>query len=154
MKYEFDVLAAMLEIEKPTTRRIVDLTGISERKVQGVIKSLSKDLEMEISRIKEGRTSYYMITGWGVFESGLKLKKKLKNRNVNIKKQKNSYKLIYTFSQKAEYFDKVKLINFKESMRLEGFTINITKYSVNKNEIASMKNNLIEKYKMLSRTNG
>lgn len=154
MKYEFDILAAMLEIEKPTTRKIVELTGISERKVQGVIKSLCDDLEMNISRIKEGRTIYFMITGWGVFETGLKLKKKLKSRNENKRKLTGSYKAIYTFTQKRKYFDKVKLVNFKESMRLEGIAINITKYPVKKNEITSMRNDLIKKYKMLSSVNG
>ena len=154
MRYEFDVLAVMIEIEKPTTRKIVNLTGISERKVQSVIKSLCEDLEMKILRVKEGRTSYYSIIGWGVFESGLKLKEKLKSRRDCMKKQVNKHKVIYTFSQKRDYFDKVKLINFKESMRLEGVSINIKKYPAKKSDIASMKNDLIKKYTMLGLSRG
>lgn len=71
MKYELDVLAALVQLAEPTTKDIVAATGISERKVQNVIKRLQVDLEMSIEKVKKGRSIVYTIKSWGIFESSL-----------------------------------------------------------------------------------
>ncbi|BAX54800.1 hypothetical protein PDPUS_2_00214 [Photobacterium damselae subsp. piscicida] len=61
MKYELLVLAAMTRLESPNTQAIVVATGISERKVQSVVKSLVENLGLDIERKRQGRTFRFAI---------------------------------------------------------------------------------------------
>ncbi|MCE2571250.1 hypothetical protein [Motilimonas eburnea] len=79
MKYELAVLAAMSRLDSPNTNAIVAATGISERKVQSVVKSLIDDLGLDIQRQRHGRTFSFVIKGWGVFESGQAIQSQLNN---------------------------------------------------------------------------
>lgn len=152
MKFELDVLAAMLLAEQPDTRQIVSATGISEREVQDVIKSLTIDLGMDISQVKSENSSYYVIKNWGVFESGDTLKRQLRQRVLtNEKMLELSVKraqptLLTTFSEKHQHFEKVKIANFKESMRLEGLSVDVAHFPAEKTAISEMRTALIEKY--------
>ncbi len=152
MKYELDVLAAMLLFDQPNTKKIVSVTGISERKVQHVIKSLTIDLGMGITRVRSGNSSYYVIKSWGVFESGDNLKQQLKQRVLANEKalglsvQRAQPTLLMTFAEKHQHFEKVKITNFKESMRLEGLAIDVHHFPAEKSAINEMRTALIEKY--------
>jgi hypothetical protein len=162
VNYELFVLAAITRLKYPSTKQIVIATGISERKVQNVIKSLSSDLSIKIIRKKIGRSNYFVIKNWGVFESGNALKKKLdaielKRDEFMSLPQKPKPILLTTFSEKHDHFEKVKTHNFKESMRLEGYSINIENCPVEKSERKLFREGLIKKYsqyKVISKAYG
>ncbi|WP_428355365.1 YhfG family protein [Methyloprofundus sp.] len=152
MNYELSILAAITRLEHPSTKKIVIATGISERKVQNVIKSLSSDFHIKILRKNIGRSNYFVVKDWGVFESGNVLRKKLDTIELKIDGElmsllkKSKPLLLTTFSEKHEYFEKVKTHNFKESLRLEGYSINIEDYPVEKPERKLFREELIKKY--------
>lgn len=140
MKYELDVLAALAQLSQPTTQEIVAATGISERKVQNVIKALQNDLNVEINKVKKGRNICYLVAGWGVFESGLFLKRALSNRSlINNKKLTDK-------DTKAAFYDSVKMDNYRESARLEGISVNSAVIPNGSISTSAAKRILIEKY--------
>ncbi len=140
MKYELDVLAALSQLPQPTTQEIVAATGISERKVQSVIKDLQSDLKVGIDKIKKGRSVYYLVTDWGVFETAGLLKRTLATRPIN------KIKKLGARGKKATFYDSVKMSNYKESSRLEGISIQTEITSSDKKSIINTKQSLIEKY--------
>ena len=140
MKYELDVLAALSQLPQPTTQEIVAATGISERKVQSVIKDLQSDLKVGIDKIKKGRSVYYLVTDWGVFETAGLLKRTLATRPIN------KIKKLGARGKKAAFYDSVKMSNYKESSRLEGISIQTEITSSDKKSIINTKQSLIEKY--------
>ena len=152
MNYELYVLAAITRLEYPNTKKIVNATGISERKVQNVIQSLSRDLGIKIIRKKIGRSNYFVINNWGVFESGTVLRKKLdtielkKDKELRLIPKKQKPVLLSTFLEKHNHFEKVKRHNFKESMRLEGYLIKIEDYPLEKSARKKCREELIKKY--------
>ena len=148
MKYELDVLAALTQLSQPTTREIVAVTGISERKVQNVIKTLKLDLQVELEKIKKGRSFGYEVTDWGVFESALLLKRKLLNRP--LKKASNTT----VRDKKAAFYDSVKMRNYQESTRLEGVSIKAASTLRDKNALSDVRRALTDKYKKLSANHG
>lgn len=119
MKYELLVLAAMTRLESPNTQAIVAATGISERKVQSVVNSLVENLGLHIERKRQGRSFYFYINGWGVFESGKAIQSQLNQIDLIMP----SHSMLSSYESKHAYFEQVKMDNFKESMRLEGFDI-------------------------------
>ena len=119
VKYELLVLAAMTRLESPNTQDIVAATGISERKVQSVVHSLVENLGLNIQRERQGRTFRFTINGWGVFESG----KRIKSQLNSIELVMPTHSALSSFEEKHAYFEQVKMDNFKESMRLEGHDI-------------------------------
>lgn len=58
----------------------------------------------------------------------------------------NDSRLLQTFAEKFNHFEKVKLHNFKESMRLEGFAIDISHVPADKPARQLLKKQLIRKY--------
>ena len=138
MNYELDVLAALTQLSEPTTQDIVAATGISERKVQNVMKALQSDLKIAIKKTKDGRNIRYSITSWGVFESGKVLEKELVARPL----KKSALKF-----SKAAFYESVKMINYKESSRLEGIAIHFSISTKNlKKYRSTKKRSLIAKY--------
>ncbi|WP_254052606.1 YhfG family protein [Aliivibrio sp. EL58] len=119
MKYELLVLAAMTRLEAPNTQAIVAATGISERKVQSVVNSLVENLGLNIQRERQGRTFRFSISSWGVFESGKAIQSQL--NDIDLVMPSNS--MLSSYEEKHAYFEKVKMDNFKESMRLEGHDV-------------------------------
>ncbi|TVZ41860.1 uncharacterized protein DUF2559 [Alteromonadaceae bacterium 2753L.S.0a.02] len=141
MHYELEILAALSALPKPTTQDIVTKTGISERKVQNVIKTLSNDLLVDIKTIREGRTIRYTVVGWGVFESGSQLKKALKQR-ARRKTTKQNPKMT-----KSAFYDSVKMENFKESSRLEGVEVSdLVSPAKTISAVQSKRTSLLKKY--------
>ena len=151
MKYELDVLAALTRLPEPTTQAIVSSTGISERKVQNVIKTLQTELKIVIKKVRNGRSIHYVITDWGVFESAAQLKHTLADRTLINDTNPDAQ------VDKPAYYDSVKMSNYKESSRLEGIPIHITASAGGKKSISQAKRALINKYsnyKNLSNSNG
>lgn len=141
MDYELDVLAALVQLPEPTTQDIVAATGISERKVQNVMKALQSDLKIIINVEKDGRSIHYSVTSWGVFESGNIVEKELASRPLNKCKKSTSG------LSKSAFYDSVKMSNYKESSRLEGIMIRFHASTKGSNKTSSVKKrSLIEKY--------
>ena len=87
MNYEMAVLAALVQLEKPTKPSITEKTGISDQRVNLAIKNLRDLLDVRISRIGSNKTGYYHIDAWGAFESGKKVLRKA--RALNLDRYKN-----------------------------------------------------------------
>lgn len=126
MRYEYEVMAALVQFAQPNTRLISRATGISERKVQGVLRTLCDDMKMDIKRVRENRQSYFKIVSWGVFESGVLIRQQLERLDlVKVKAARlaaRQGRSLTTLADKQRYFDAVKLQNYQESQRLEGIT--------------------------------
>lgn len=151
MKYELEVLAALTQYKYPNTRLIVDATGISERKVQMVIKSLMSDLGIRIEKKSINHSFYFFIKSWGCFESGSFLKEHLeqidlvKAKSERLKKNKKSTELVSLADKKA-YFDSVKIKNYKESLRLEGISPSSLSLNVDSEQLQETKEALLSFY--------
>lgn len=120
MNYEMAVLAALVQLEKPTKPGITEITGISDRRVNLAINNLRDMLGVRISRVGSNKTGFYHIGAWGAFESGKKILRKARALDLNC--YKNSRTIRYdTDRLKRLYSDEVKLANYRQSLRLEGF---------------------------------
>jgi hypothetical protein len=120
MKYELLVLAAIVRLENPVNKTIVEATGISARKLQTTLKLLRDDLGMIIERINNKRTGPLQISDWGVFESGKKLHHQLEKIEFNNCCDQPTLIASLSFKEKQQYYETVKADNFRESSRLEG----------------------------------
>ena len=124
MNYEMAVLAALVQLEKPTKPSITGKTGISDQRVNLAIKNLRDLLDVRISRIGSNKTGYYHIDAWGAFESGKKVLRKA--RALNLDRYKNDRTVTYNSNRlKKLYSDEVKLNNYRHSLKLEGFQASI-----------------------------
>ena len=140
MNYEIEVLAALTQLPEPTTQEMASATGISERKVQTVIKTLQNDFKVDIKKVKQGRHIHYVITGWGVFESGDHLKQVLANRPTRSNRSNSKI-------TKSTFYESVKMSNYKESSRLEGISIEASKQpAFAKKTSSTTKRALVKKY--------
>jgi hypothetical protein len=120
MNYEVAVLAALVQLEKPTKPSITEKTGISDQRVNLAIRNLRDILDVKISRIGSNKTGFYNIDSWGAFESGRKILRKA--RALDLDRYKNDRTIKYdTYRLKKLYSDEVKLNNYRQSLRLEGF---------------------------------
>ncbi|MCT8345927.1 YhfG family protein [Photorhabdus temperata] len=157
MKYELAVMAALTKLEHPNTRSIVEATGISERKVQQVLQILQQDLEVKINRIRNGKVSYFEVISWGIFESGQAINCKLsevdlvkfkysRQHEKDIRNQKNKRTIMTSYNEKKHYFDRVKLKNYRDSMRLEGMSVVMNSLPETQKEQENLRDQLIRKY--------
>lgn len=151
MKYELEVLAAITQYQYPNVKLIVNATGISERKVQLVIKSLSSDLGMEFEKNAHANSFYFSIKSWGLFESGSVLRERLDNfdlikakaQRLASKKGRNQLK---TLADKEAYYESVKWQNYKDSMRLEGIDTSSLKLLPGERDLQQAKEELLQFY--------
>lgn len=120
MNYEMAVLAALVQIEKPTKPSITEKTGISDQRVNLALKNLREFLDVHISRVGSNKTGYYHIDSWGAFESGKKVLRKALALDLNCYKIDKTVKYDSTLLKKL-YSDEVKLNNYRQSLKLEGF---------------------------------
>lgn len=147
MKYELDVMAALVQLSNPTTEDIVLATGFSARKVQQVVKTLQIDLYVVINKTRKGRRTGFSVKSWGVFETGSSLKEMLRKRTLITHSQQTSPNTASkSFAKKAAYYDSVKMGNYIESARLEGITIPPDPTLTAPDAIQKRKQELIEKY--------
>tara|TARA_R110002167_G_scaffold356670_1_gene571758 strand:+ start:132 stop:617 length:486 start_codon:yes stop_codon:yes gene_type:complete len=152
MKYEFEVLAAIVQFKHVNTKVIVNSTGISERKIQSVIKDLYLNLGICIERRREKNSIYFFIESWGTFETGSSIIERLykldlakaKACRMASKKQRRS-KLI-SLSDKIEYSNSIKLKNYNESLRLEGISPNKSILNTGKKELENKRAELLKYY--------
>ncbi|APS28857.1 YhfG family protein [Pectobacterium brasiliense] len=158
MRYEMAVLAALVQEDSPNTHSIVTATGISERKVQDVLNTLQSTMDISISREKNGKRQALSISSWGVFGDGERLIEKLKNTDLSIFKQhrkittkaspdKTRSPRMVTLEEKRDYYNQVKLKNYRDSMRLEGFSVEDTPLPSDKQDREALRKNLIAMYK-------
>ncbi|WP_445497076.1 YhfG family protein [Photorhabdus sp. SF281] len=157
MKYELVVMAALIKLEHPNTRSIVEATGISERKVQQVLQILQQDLEVKINRIRNGKARYFEVISWGIFESGQAINCKLsevdlvkfkysRQHEKDIRNQKNKRTIMTTYNEKKHYFDRIKLKNYRDSMRLEGMNVVMNSLPETQKGQENLRDKLIRKY--------
>lgn len=120
MNYEMAVLAALVQLEKPTKPSIAKKTGISDQRVNLAIKNLRDMLDVQISRVGSNKTGFYSIDSWGAFESGKKILRKA--RALDLGSYKKDRVIAYDSNHlKKLYSDEVKLANYRQSLKLEGF---------------------------------
>ncbi len=120
MNYEMTVLAALVQLEKPTKPKITEKTGISDRRVKTALKNLRDTLGIRISRLGPNKTGFYLIDSWGAFESGKKIRRKALALDLNRYKLDRSIQYDSSLLKK-NYSDEVKLSNYRQSLKLEGF---------------------------------
>ena len=122
MKYEMAVLAALVQLNKPTRPKIIKKTGISAQRVNTAINSLKELMDIGIQWHGAKKTGYYEIQSWGAFETGKTIRCKAYSLNLIAYK---THKVIEYDSNlyKKHYANKVKLHNYRHSLRLEGFDI-------------------------------
>nr|WP_113868633.1 YhfG family protein [Brenneria salicis]NMN92498.1 hypothetical protein [Brenneria salicis ATCC 15712 = DSM 30166]RBP59371.1 hypothetical protein DES54_14038 [Brenneria salicis ATCC 15712 = DSM 30166]RLM31268.1 hypothetical protein BHG07_06255 [Brenneria salicis ATCC 15712 = DSM 30166] len=158
MRYEMAVLAALVQEDSPNTQAIVNATGISEREIQEVLSTLQSTMDIGITRAKNGKRQVLHISSWGMFGDGERLIEKLKNTDLLTFKQhrkittkalpnKTRSPRMVTLEEKRDYYNQVKLKNYRDSMRLEGFNVEDTPLPSDKQEREALRKNLIAIYK-------
>lgn len=151
MKYEFEVLAAIVQFKHANTKVIVNSTGISERKVQSVLKDLHLNLGICIERRREKNSIYFFIKSWGAFETGSSIIERLckldlaKVKALRMSSKKQRRKRL-SLSEKIEYANSVKLKNYNESLRLEGISPKKNLLKANKQQLQNERDKLLKYY--------
>lgn len=148
MNYEMTVLAALIQTQKPSTRKVSEVTGISLRKVQTVLQELTELFGMKLDRHKEEGTEILTVIEWGVFESGDTLQKTLSQfdlTDVARKRPKKKRTSISLISKKKAY-DTSKLKNYRASLTLEGMKASSRQIPSNKTERQHLRQALLKKY--------
>ncbi len=120
MHYELAVLAALLQLDRPTKPKIVNITGISSRRVAVAIRNLKDLLGVQVSWQGPKKTGYYSIDAWGAFESGKKIRRRVLALDLSAYKLNKSISYDYQLIREI-YYDEIKLENYRHSLRLEGF---------------------------------
>lgn len=120
MNYEMAVLAALVQLEKPTKPSITAKTGISDQRVNRALKNLREILGLEISRVGSNKTGHYQIDTWGAFESGKHIQRKALALDLDEYKQDRVIHYNKALLKKL-YADEIKLKNYRQSLGLEGF---------------------------------
>ena len=77
MNYEMAVLAALLQLDKPTNPMITETTGISSRRVSLAINNLKDILDVHISWYGPKKTGFYCIDSWGALRAGKRFAEEL-----------------------------------------------------------------------------
>ena len=125
MNYEMAVLAALVQLDKPTRPKITEETGISAQRVNTAINYLKDLLDMGIDWHGAKKTGYYQIKSWGAFESGKSIRRKAYALDLSIYKTERVFEYS-TLRLKKHYANEVKLHNYRHSLKLEGFDTSTT----------------------------
>ncbi len=121
MKYEFEVLAALVQFKHVNTKVIVNSTGISERKVQSVLKDLHSNLGICIKKRREKNSFYFFIESWGVFETGSSIIERLYKLDLAKAKAAESHQKIRGNANYYHYLIKLNIqtqLNSKTIMKV------------------------------------
>ena len=100
MNYEMAVLAALLQLDKPTNPMITETTGISSRRVNLAINNLKDILDVQISWHGPKKTGFYCIDSWGAFESGKAIRRRALALNLSTYKLKKTINYITSASSR------------------------------------------------------
>lgn len=125
MNYEMAVLAALVQLDKPTRPKITEETGISAQRVNTAINHLKDLLDIGIYWHGAKKTGYYQIDSWGAFESGKSIRRKAYALNLHIYKTEKTFEY-NALRFKKHYANEVKLHNYRHSLKLEGFDTTAT----------------------------
>lgn len=120
MNYEMAVLAALVQLDRPTRPKITAQTGISKQRVSTAINRLKDLLGIGIYWHSAKKTGYYQIESWGAFESGKAIRRKAYALNLHTYKTERSFEYS-ALRLKKHYANEVKLPNYRHSLKLEGF---------------------------------
>ena len=121
MNYEMAVLAALVQLDKPTRPKITEETGISAQRVNTAINHLKDMLDIGIHWQGARRTGYYQIVSWGTFETGKHIRHKA--YSLNLAAFKNHKEIEYDpIAHRKHYAKNMKLHNYRQSLKLEGFS--------------------------------
>jgi hypothetical protein len=120
MNYEMAVLAALVQLDKPTRPKITEETGISAQRVNTAINYLKDLLDIGIYWHGAKKTGYYQIESWGAFESGKSIRRKAYALELHIYKTEKTFEYS-ALRFKKHYANEVKLHNYRHSLKLEGF---------------------------------
>ncbi|AFR04657.1 MULTISPECIES: YhfG family protein [Pectobacterium] len=123
-----------------------------------MLNTLQSTMDISITRVKNGKRQVLSISSWSVFGDGERLIEKLKNIDLSIFKQHRKIttkalpnntrpSLIVALEEKRDYYNQVKLKNYRDSMRLEGFNVEDTPLPPDKQERGALRKNLIAMYK-------
>lgn len=148
MNYEMTVLAALIQTPNPSTREVAEVTGISIRKVQTVLRELSDLFEMKLDRHRDEGTEIITVTDWGVFESGDTLQKNLSRFDLSgiAKHRTKKYSSENSVSSKKKAYDSSKLRNYRASLSLEGINASSREIPTEKAERQRLRQALLKKY--------
>jgi hypothetical protein len=152
MKYEFEILATIVQFKHVNTKVIVNSTGISERKIKSVLKDLYLNLGICIERRREKNSIYFFIESWGAFETGSSIIERLykldltKAKACRMASKKQRRSKLLSLSDKIEYSNSVKFKNYNESLRLEGISPNKSILNTNKQELQNKRDELLKYY--------
>lgn len=120
MNYEIAVLAALVQLDKPTRPKITEQTGISTQKINSSIRNLKEILDIGIYWHGAKKTGHYQIESWGSFESGKKIRRKVAALKLSAYKRNKEIKYDSVLLKKF-YAEDMKLHNYRHSLKLEGF---------------------------------
>lgn len=123
MNYEIAVLAALVQLDKPTRPKITELTGISTQKINSSIKNLKLILDIGIKWHGAKKTGHYQIESWGSFESGKKIRRKVSALKLETYRQKKEIEYDSALIKRL-YAEEMRLHNYRYSLELEGFKAN------------------------------
>ena len=120
MNYEVAVLAALVQLNKPTRPGIIQETGISEQRINTAIHQLKDLLDIDIQWHGAKKTGYYAIESWGAFETGKYIRRKA--YSLDLSHYKKNKTIVYDSNlYKKHYAREMKLHNYRHSLKLEGF---------------------------------
>ena len=120
MKYELAILAALIQLEKPTRPQIAEETGISAQRINTAIHFLKELMDIEIEWYGAKKTGHYEIKSWGAFETGKAIRRKAYALNLSTYKAHRKFEYNAALLKK-HYANEVKRRNYQHSLRLEGF---------------------------------
>jgi len=120
MNYEIAILAALVQLDKPTRPKITMATGISTQKINASIKNLRAILDVGIHWHGAKKTGHYRIDSWGSFESGKIIRRKAGALKLITYKRNKEIEYDSALLKKF-YAEDMKLHNYRHSLKLEGF---------------------------------
>jgi hypothetical protein len=120
MNYEIAVLAALVQLDKPTRPGIIQETGISEQRINTAIHHLKDLLDIDIQWHGAKKTGHYEIESWGAFETGKNIRRKAYSLDLSNYKKNKTIEYDPTLYKK-HYAREMKLHNYRHSLKLEGF---------------------------------
>jgi len=112
MHDEIVVLAALVQLYKPTQLKIAESMGIQVTQVSNAIEYIKNVFDIDIQWRGNQSNGYYHIVAWGGFETGKKIRRKLHLLNID------SYR-----TKKILVFDSAPNINesrhYRQCLKLE-----------------------------------
>jgi CRISPR/Cas system type I-B associated protein Csh2 (Cas7 group RAMP superfamily) len=146
MRDEMTVLAALIQIQKPSSQNVSEATGISQEKVQKTLHNITELFGVKFQHDRTNDIEKIIIIEWGVFESGEKLRKKLSKSQL----KKSTPPKSISFKSKKNKYDIAKLKNYRASLKLEGIKSSEREIPSDKKERQHLRQSLLKKHTQLA----